>query len=272
MWSNQVNSANYVPDAGFMAITNGFYWTGDGAFRSRLPSTANFSSQFSSPMIADINGNGTKEVVTAWKIDPDTTSDAQDYNPFINAIFGGGPWGATGETWSGGVVFFNAQTGARNFTYHIHQLVESGLGLGHADTNKALETYVLNDSDGVVAFDKTRSPGFYGLGMLHGMFGKNLRMESGYYQQAIDIYPADVDGDGLDELLSITTQFNPLWQPHESLLDHDGALIWRNWKSTVNITNNNGWFNNACMFPVNPDHDNHVDVFGFAHSFEITYR
>ncbi len=272
MWSNQVNYANYVPDAGYQAYTNGFFWTGTGAFRSRLPSTAAFSSQFSSPIVADLNGNGTKEIVTAWKIDPDTTSNEQDYNPLINDLFGFGEWGTVGESWSGGVVFFNAQTGVKDFTYHIHQLVEAGVAVGHADTNQSLKTYVLNDSDSIVAFDKTKPAGFQGMGMLHGMFGKNLRMTSGFYQQAIDVYPADVDGDGLDEVLSVTTQINPLWQPHETLLDDDGALMWRHWKSTVTVTNNNGWFNNACMFAVNPDHDNHVDVLGFTHSSELTFR
>jgi hypothetical protein len=272
VWSNSVNAANYVPQAGFQAFTNGFYWSADHAFRSRLPSTAVFSSQVSSPIVADFDGNGTKEIATAWKIDPDSMSGNQDYNPLINDIFGFGEWGTVGESWSGAAIFFNASTGQRNLTYHIHQLVESGLGVGQADSDKALETYVLNDSDSVVCFDKTQPPGFQGNGMLHKMFGKNLRMTSGFYQQGIDIYPADIDGDGLDELLSVTTQFNPLWQPHESLLDDDGALLWRKWKQPITITNNNGWFNNACMFPINPDHDNHIDVLGFTHSYEITFR
>ncbi|MEO5804322.1 MAG: hypothetical protein ABIR24_12415 [Verrucomicrobiota bacterium] len=272
VWSNSVNAANYFPQAGFQAFTNGFYWTADNAFRSRLPSTAVFSSQFSSPIVADIDGNGTKEVATAWKIDPDSTSGNQDYNPPINDIFGFGEWGTVGESWSGAAIFFNALTGQRNLTYQIHQLVEAGLGVGQADSDKALEVYVLNDSDSIVCFDKTQPHGFHGNGMLHKMFGKNLRMTTGFYKQAIDIYPSDIDGDGLDELLSVTTQFNCLWQPHDSLLDDDGALMWRKWKQPVTITNNNGWFNNACMFPVNPDHDNHIDVFGFTHSHEITFR
>jgi hypothetical protein len=49
-------------------------------------------------------------------------------------------------------------------------------------------------------------------------------------------------------------------------------MMWRKWKQPVTITNNNGWFNNACMFPVNPDHDNYIDVLGFTHSHEITFR
>ena len=272
LWSTAVNPLNYLPQAGFQAFTNGFYMSATGLFQPRLPPTAVFSSQFSSPIVADIDGNGTKEVVTAWKIDPDSTSDNQDYNPFLNDIFGFGEWGTVGESWSGGVIFFDAQTGQRNLIYHIHTLVEAGLGIGQADNDKALEVYVLNDSDSVVAFDKTQPPGFQGSGMLHKMFGKNQRMTTGFYKQAIDIYPADVDGDGLDEVLSPTTQFNSLWEPHETLLDDDGAILWRKWKPPVNVVNNNGWFNNACMIPVNPDHDNHVDILTFTHSHEIAFR
>jgi len=34
----------------------------------------------------------------------------------------------------------------------------------------------------------------------------------------------------------------------------------------------NGWLNNACMIPINPDHDNHIDVLSFTHSYEIAFR
>jgi len=85
-----VNRLNYVPDSGYMTVTNGFYWSNGGGFISHLPSTAVFSSQVSSPMVADVNGDGTKQVVTAWKIDPDSTSNYQDFNPFINDIWGSG--------------------------------------------------------------------------------------------------------------------------------------------------------------------------------------
>ncbi len=76
-----------------------------------------------------------------------------------------------------------------------------------------------------------------------------MRLTTGFYKQGIDLYPADIDGDGLDELLSVTTQYNCLWQPSESMLDDDGALMWRKWKSSIDIVNNNGLFNNAAMFP-----------------------
>ncbi|MDQ6630305.1 MAG: FG-GAP-like repeat-containing protein, partial [Verrucomicrobiota bacterium] len=273
MWSSTINSYNYIPQGGFQAMTYGFYMTDNpGVFRPQLPPTAVFSSQFSSPIVADFNGNGVKEIATGWKIDPDPYGFVQDYNPFINDIFGFGEWGTVGESWSGGVVFFDAQTGAKNFVYHLHTLVEAGLGVGRSQASGPLQTYVLSDNDGVMCFDKSKPNGFYGNGQLQGMFGKNLRLTTGFYQQAIDIYPADIDGDGLDELLSVTTQYNCLWQPSESLLDDDGALMWRKWKQPVSINNVNGWFNNAGMYPVNPDHDNHIDVLGFTHSYEITYR
>ncbi|HET7625686.1 MAG TPA: FG-GAP repeat protein [Verrucomicrobiae bacterium] len=271
VWSNQVNRLNYVPDSGFMTATNGFYWSNGGKFISHLPANAVFSSQVSSPIIADITGTGHKEIVTAWKIDPDNTSGDQDFNPFINDIWGAGEWGMTGETWSGGVVFFDAASGAKNYIYHFHQLVESGLALGHANTEKPLDTYVLNDSDSVVCFDKTKPHGLFGSGNLIGQFGKNQRLLSGSYEQGVDIYTADIDGDGLSEVLVPTTQLNPLWTPSETILDDDGAILWRKWKSPVSFPLNQ-WQNNACMIPINPDHDNHVDVLSFTHSSEIAFR
>jgi len=271
LWSNQVNYLNYVPDSGYMTVTNGFYWSNGGGFISRLPTNAVFSSEVSSPMIADVNGDGKKEVVTAWKIDPDSTSDDQDFNPFINDIWGSGEWGTVGETWSGGVVVFDAATGAKQYTYHLHQLVESGVALGHADTNRPLETYVLNDSGSVVAFDKTKPHGLYGSGNLHGQFGKNSQVISGSYEIGVDVFTADLNGDGLSEVLCPTTQYTSPWQPNETVFDDDGAVLWRQWKQHVNFPLDQ-WQNNACMIPVNPDHDNHIDVLSFTHSYEINFR
>src|SRR5437016_2661706 len=141
LWSNTVSSANYVPDGGYQTITNGFYWSNGGGFISHLPSNTVFSSQVSSPIVADIEGSGSNAVVTGWKINPDPISGFQDFNPFINDIFGSGEWGTVGESWSGGVVLFDSRTGAPRFVYHLHQLVESGLGVGHADRNGPLEIY-----------------------------------------------------------------------------------------------------------------------------------
>jgi FG-GAP repeat len=271
IWSTAINRSNYVPNGGYMTVTNGFYWSNGGGFISRLPANAVFSSQVSSPMVADIKGTGRKQIVTAWKIDPDSTSSYQDYNPFINNIWGSGEWGTMGETWSGGVVLFDALTGAKDYVYHFHHLVESGLALGHADTNRPYQIYVLNDSDSVVCFDPNKPHGFYGNGNLHKQFGKNQRLMSGSYQQGVDVYTADIDGDGLAEVLVPTTQLNPLWQPNETILDDDGAILWRKWKTptTYPITQ---WQNNACMIPANPDRDNHIDVLSFTHSYEIAFR
>ena len=271
VWSNAITRFSYVPTGGYMTVTNGFHWSNGGEFIPNLPATAVFSSQVSSPMIADINGDGVKEVVTAWKIDPDSSSSDQDFNPFINDLWGFAEWGTVGETWSGGVVFFNASSGAKGHVYHIHQLVESGLALGQADNDKPLEVYVLNDSDSVVCFDKTKPHGLYGNGTLHGQFGKNQRLMSGAYEQGVDVHTADIDGDGLAEVLVPTTQLNSLWQPSETILDDDGAVLWRKWKQPVSFPMNQ-WLNNACMIPINPDHDNRIDVLSFTHSHEIAFR
>ena len=272
LWSTPVTAANYVPNGGYQTVTNGFWWSEDRTFRSRLPDSAVFSSQVSSPIVADVQGNGTPLVVTGWKIRPDAASNAQDFNPFIGETYGYIEWGVTGETWSGGVVFLNALTGAKNFVYHLHQLVESGLALGKADADAALETYALSDSDSVVAFDKTRPHGLWGKGMLHKGFGKNQRLMSGSYQAGIDVQAADIDGDGRDEVLVPGTQLSRLWEPNETLLDDDGAILWRRWLPQITLNNRHGWLNSAAMIPVNPDHDHRADVLSFNHSHELSFR
>jgi len=272
MWSNTVTSANYVPNGGYQTITNGFYWWPSGAFMSHLPSSAVFFSEVSSPMVVDVNGRGTNEIVTAWKIDPDPNGTGQDYNPFISNIYGFGEWGTIGEDWSGGVVTFDVNSGKQNFVYHFHHLLEAGLAVGHADENKALHVYALNDSGSVVAFDKTQPHGLWGKGMLHKQYGKEQQLMSGSYLQPIDLYTADLDGDGRDEVLVAGTQLSSQWQPNETILDDDGAILWRRWLPHVDFVNNQGWLNSACLIPINPDHDNHIDVLGFNLSYEITFR
>ena len=271
LWSNQVNRLTYIPNSGYMTVKNGFYWSNGGGHITRLPKTAVFSSEVSSPVVADVDGDGKKEVVTAWKIDPDSTGNYQDFNPFISKIWGGGEFGTVGESWSGGVVFFDASTGKKRYIYHFEQDVEAGLALGHANTNRPLDTYVLNDSGSVVAFDKTRPFGFYGSGQLIGQFGKNSQVISGSYELGVDVYTADINGDGLSEVLVPTTQYTSPWQPNETILDHDGAVLWRKWEQQTNFPLNQ-WQNNACMIPINPDHDNHIDVLSFCTSYEINFR
>ncbi len=271
LWSNQVNAANYVPNGGYQTVTNGFYWSATGAFLGHLPNTAVFSSEVSSPMVADL-GTGTNEIITAWKIQPDPVNGAQDYNPFINQIYGGAVWGTVGETWSGGVALMDAATGKQHFVYHIHQLLEAGLGIGHPSPGRALHLYALNDSDSVVAFDRTQPFGLWGKGMLYKQFGKAQRLMCGSYQVPIDVYAADIDGDGRDECLVAGTQLSSLWQPNETVLDDDGAILWRRWLPQTNFINTAGWLNPSSLIPVNPDHDNHVDVLGFNDSYEITFR
>jgi hypothetical protein len=274
LWVKPVSSLNYVPDSGFQAVTNGFYMSPLGVFQPFLPVTAQFFSEVSPPMIADLSGKGVLELLTAWKINPDPLLGQQDYNPFINDYFGGSEWGLTGESWSGGVIAVDARTGAQTLTYHFHQLVESGLAVGQADDDPAREVYVLNDADSVVAFDRTKPPGFFGKGMLHKMFGKNQRLLSGSYLKGVDIYAADVDGDGHDEVLVASSQIEPNWQPSETMLDDDGAILWRKWldANATSFPETWGWFNSACIIPVNPDHDNRIDILSFTQSTTISFR
>jgi len=272
MWSNTVEAANYVPTGGYQTVTNGFYWSSDGSFLAHLPSSAVFSSQVSPPIVMDLNGNGTNEIITGWKIRPDPNGGAQDFNPFINDTYGSGEWGTVGEVWSGGVVVFDAKTGSQKFVYHMHQLLESGLAIGRPAANRPLHIYALNDSDSVVAFDKTQPFGLWGKGMLWKQFGKNQRVMSGSYQLPIDIYTADLTGDGLDEVLVAGSELSTLWQPNETILDSDGAILWRRWLPHIDFVNQQGWNNSSCLIPVNPDHDNHIDVLGFNDSYEITFR
>jgi hypothetical protein len=255
-----------------MTLTNGFYWTGTGGFISHLPSTAIFYSEVSPPIVADFNGYGSNEIVTAWKIDPQPNGFDQDYNPFVNDIYGFGEWGTIGEDWSGGVVAHDARNGQQNFVYHFYHLLEAGLAVGKAKPGRTLNVYALNDSDSVVSFDKTLPHGLWGKGMLHKQYGKAQRLMCGSYEIPIDVYTADLDGDGLDETLMAGTQLSPLWQPNETIMDDDGAIMWRRWLPHIDITHNYGWHNSSCLIPVNPDHDNHADVLGFNHSYEITFR
>lgn len=272
LWTHNVSALNYVPDSGFMAATNGFFMSPTGAFQPLLPPSAQFFSEVSPPIVADLAGNGTLELLTAWKINPDPILRTQDYNPAIRQIFGVTEWGVSGESWSGGVVSVNARTGARTLAYHFHQLVEAGLAVGQADADAAREVYVLNDADSVAAFDRTQPHGFHGKGMLHKMFGKNQRLLSGSYLTGVDVHAADVDGDGRDEVLVASSRIEPNWQPMETMLDDDGAILWRKWIEPTVFATTHGWFNSATMFAINPDRDNKIDVFTFTHSTEIAFR
>jgi hypothetical protein len=269
MWSHCVDSSSYVPNGGYQTVTNGFYWWPTGDWLDHLPGNTVFSSEVSPPIVADLNGTGNFEVITAWKIQP---TGGQDYNPFIYPVYGVGQWGTMGESWSGGVVTLAAGTGMQNSVYHFHHLVESGLAVGKPNLAGPQNIYALNDSDSVVSFDKSSPFGLWGKGMLHKQFGKNQRLMTGSYQVPIDIYTADIDGDGLDEVLVAGTQMGSLWQPNETILDDDGGILWRRWLPHVDLTNNSGWLNSASLIPINPDHDNHIDVLGWNHSYELTFR
>ncbi|HYE30278.1 MAG TPA: hypothetical protein VEH27_02515 [Methylomirabilota bacterium] len=272
LWRSPVNSLNYVPTGGFMSTVGGFYWLPSEAFLPLLPATSMFYSEVSPPLVVDSNADGRLEVITAWKIDPSTVGTAQDYNPIVNDIFGGGEWGAHGEVWSGGVVHMDAQTGALGTIYHLHQLVEAGLASAQLDGDPAQEILVLNDADSVAAYDTTQPNGFLGNDQLHKQFGKNQRFLSGAYQTGVDVHAADIDGDGKDEVLVPSSRIDPNWEPMATILDDDGAIIWREWFPPLTHPRTHGWFNSATMIPINPDHDNRIDVLMFMHGAELDFR
>ncbi|KAH3745919.1 Fibronectin type III domain protein [Pelomyxa schiedti] len=259
LWQTKVDRNNYIPDSGYMVIPGTFYWSDGGVQLDLLPSTSEFYSQVSPPLIVDSDGDGKKEVLTTWKIDPDTTSSYQDYNPEIKPVYGFADWGTVGETWSGGAVFLDMETGEMHSIYHFVQLVESGAAVGKVDD--ATLVYVLSDSDSIEGFDNSKPHGYQGKGKLHG----DLSTWS-------DITAADIDGDGQSEILVCTTQIDPLWTPHETVLDDSGVILWREWKEEASYTHNYGWQNSAVMFAINPDQDNHVDVITFSHEQKIHFR
>ena len=272
VWSNQINRLNYVPDSGYMTVTNGFYWSNGGAFISHLPTNADFFLGSFQPDdcrrewrwkkgSGDRRGKSTRTARAMTRI---LIRSSTTFGAWANGARSAKPGPAA---WCS----LMPRLARSNMSITCVQFVEAGLALGHANTSKPLETYVLNDSGSVVAFDKTKPHGLYGSGNLIGQFGKNSQVISGSYQIGVDVFTADLDGDGLSEVLVPTTQYTSPWQPNETILDHDGAVLWRQWKQQVNFPLNQ-WQNNACMIPVNPDHDNHIDVLSFTHSYEINYR
>ena len=129
-----------------------------------------------------------------------------------------------------------------------------------------LNIYELNDSDSVVAFDKSQPFGLWGKGMLHKQFGKEPAADDRLLSNARSTFtPRTSTATAWTKCSSAGTATQHLWQPNETILDDDGAILWRRWLPHVTYPNNYGWLNSACLIPVNPDHDNHIDVLGFNH-------
>jgi len=273
-WQFIVNRNNYgAPDGGNMTTVGNYYY--DGSYHSLMPERSTFTSEVSPIPVADIDNDGKSELITTWKIRPVNSSGEsgdyhQDYNPLVNDVFGFAEFGTVGESWSGGSLSLNLN-GTRKFLYHIHQLVEAGCAVGNVGRN-VNTPFVLNDSDAIVCYDITGSTADFCNTMLHGQFGKNQRMISGTYKGGIDVHAADIDGDGKDECLSPARFTSPLWQPHLTILDDNGHILWREWGNAFVRTNwANMWPCSACMIPCNPDNDNRANVIVYKSIPELSY-
>ncbi len=266
LWHMGINRETYTaPDSGYQTIEGTFYY--QGGYHDQLPSQTTFSPNVSALPVVDLDGDGAPEVAMAIKIRPEPV---QDSNPFIDPIWGFAEWGTVGESWSGGTMVLDAQSGQRRFIYHICQLVEAGLGVGTVDPGKpGPALFVLNDSDSIAAFHLTDPHAFAGAGSLVGMFGKNQRLHSGSYHQPNVLNVADITGDGLAEVLYTTDNMGSLWQGHTTVLDHYGRIIYRRWRTVDETTGlENHWPNAAQVIPLDLGEDD-PGLVVFRHTPEL---
>lgn len=263
-WQFIVNRVNYgAPDGGFMTTVGNYYYDWD--YHSYLPERSFLTSEVAPIVPADMDGDGVVELITTWKIRPinaagQSGDNHQDHSPLVNDTFGGAEAGTVGESWSGGSLSLTLN-GTRDWLYHMHQLIEAGTAVGNV--GRSVNTpFFLADNDSVVCYDITGSSANFCNEMLHGQFGVNKRMMSGTYGAGVDVNVADIDGDGKDEVLCPTPFYSTLWQPHLTVLDDDGSILWREWGSEFTATGWDGtvWPASSAMIPCNPDGDNRIDV------------
>jgi uncharacterized repeat protein (TIGR01451 family) len=269
VWERPINRTTYSsPDSGYQTIPSRFYY--DGAEHTQLPSGTAFSPNVSAMPIYDIDLDGNLETVMVLKIDPEPV---QDFNPYIDDIWGFADWGTVGESWSGGNFILNAHTGQRDYIYHFVQLAEAGVALGTVDEAKGVAVFTLTDSDSVVGYHRTDPHGFYGAGNLIGQFGKNSRILSGSYKRPTTLNAVDLTGDGKAEVLYEAPNVgDPNWQPSSVIFDDYGRILWREWYTVPPTTGTaNHWPSSAQMIPMNLDGGN-PEVVSWHHTGELFYE
>jgi uncharacterized repeat protein (TIGR01451 family) len=269
IWERPIDRTTYsAPDSGYQTIQGKFYY--NDAEHTQLPSEAALTCNISAMPVHDIDGDGQLETVMVLKIDPEPV---QDYNPYINDVWGGSEWGTRGESWSGGNFILNAQTGQRDYVYHFVQLAEAGVALGTVDPAKGVAVFTLTDSDSVVGYHRTDPHGFYGAGNLIGQFGKNARLLSGSYKRSTTLNAVDLTGDGRVEVLYEAANVgDPNWQPSSVIFDDYGRILWREWYTVPPTTGTaNHWPNAAQMIPLNLDGGN-PEVVSWHHTGALFYE
>jgi len=269
VWEMPITRDTYTtPDSGRHTIAGQFYY--DDAERDQLPAQTTFTANASAIPVFDIDGDGRPEAIVNLKIRPAPT---QDYNPYINDIWGFGEYGTVGESWSGGNFILDASTGSRDYIYHMLQLSEAGLALGAVDAAQGTAVFVLSDSDAVIGYHKTAPHGFYGAGNLIGQFGKNSRIQSGSYKKPVTLNAIDLTGDGKVEVLYAGRNLaDLLWQGSRVIFDHHGRILWREWYTFPETTGlANHWPNAAQMTPLNLDGGN-PEIVSWHHTNQLFYE
>ncbi|MBN2006102.1 MAG: VCBS repeat-containing protein, partial [Anaerolineae bacterium] len=84
LWEMPITRDTYsTPDSGYQTIAGSFYY--DGATHDTLPAQTTFTANASAIPVYDLDDDGQLEAVVTLKIRPEPV---QDYNPYINDIWG----------------------------------------------------------------------------------------------------------------------------------------------------------------------------------------
>ncbi len=269
VWEMPINRSTYSsPDSGYQTIGGAFYY--NGTTHAQLPDQTWFTANAAPVPIYDIDDDGRLEAVVNLKIRPEPV---QDYNPYINDVWGFADWGTVGESWSGGNFIVHADNGQRDMIYHFVQLSEAGMALGYNEEGKGTAVFTLTDSDSVVGYHASQPHGFYGSGNLIGQFGKNSRIISGSYKHSVALNAADITGDGKAEVFYESHNIGDLlWQGSRVIFDDQGHVLWRKWYDFPNTSGlANIWPNASQMIPINVD-GLAPEVISWHHTNQLFYE